>query len=159
MTKNEQFIAFIESLRTDENTNMLNTVLDGYNTCMEAGVLSKIGKAALPYAAAAGMLGTGVASGALNDSDLMKYQQEEQNKINYSTNDISNIIKEHESAIKSGDSDAKEKAYSALKAANIKVIYDKNTNFKFYHDDNLGRDFSVNGDEITGDERKYLPSS
>ena len=157
MTKREQFIAFVESLRTEDNAHTISAILEGYGACMEAGLLKKIGKAALPYAAAAGIVGGAAATGALDDSDLIEYQQEERARMQYSTSDISKLIQAHESAIKNKDPKARAKAYDALKAAKVRAIYDQGTNFKFYHDDNLGREFHTSGEEITGKERQYLP--
>jgi hypothetical protein len=158
MTEREQFIAFVESLRTEENGKTIGAILEGYGACMEAGLLNKIGKAAMPYAAAAGIIGAGAASGVFDDSELVKYQQEEYEKSAYETPQLSNMIRLHELAIENGDKDARASAYDALKAANVRVIYDPSTNFKFYHDDNRGRDFHINGKEITGYEQMDLPS-
>ena len=120
--------------------------------------MKKIGKAAPPYAAAGGILGAGAATGALDDSDMIKYQQEEQARMKYSTPQLSEMIKEHESAIKSGDKQARAKAYDALKKANVAVGFDKASNFKFYWDKNLGRAFYPDGREVPLNERQDLPS-
>lgn len=158
MTEREQFLAFVESLRTEENADTIGVILEGYGACMEAGLMKRIGKAALPYAAAAGILGAGAATGALDDSDLIEYQQQEQAKMKYSTDDLSKLIQQHEAAIKSGDKQSRAVAYDALKKANVRIGFDQDSNFKFYHDNNLGRDFYANGKEVTGEQKQYLPS-
>lgn len=158
MTEREQFIAFVESLRTEDNAHTISAIVEGYEACMEAGLLKKIGKAAMPYAAAAGMLGAGVATGALDDSELVKYQQEEDARTKYSTPELSELIKVHESAIKSGDKQARAKAYDALKKANVAIGFDQNSNFKFYWDKNMGRAFYPDGQEVPLDERQDLPN-
>lgn len=158
MTEQEQFTAFLESLRTEDNSMTIDTIMEGYEACFEAGLVKKLGKAAMPYIAAAGIAGGAAATGALDDSDLIKYKQEEQAKMKYSNQDLSNIIKSHEAAIKSGDKEARAKAYDAVKAANLKVGFDKANNFKFYWDNNLGRAFYPDGSEVPAEDRQYLPS-
>lgn len=156
MIEREQFIAFVESLKTEDNAHTISAITEGYEAYMEAGLMKKIGKAAMPYAAAASILGAG-AAGAFDESDLIEYQQSEQARMQYGTPQISKMIQQHESSIKSGDAQARAKAYDALKAAKVRAVYDQASNFKFYHDDNLGRDFHTNGQEVTGEEKQNLP--
>jgi hypothetical protein len=158
MTKDKQFYAFLESLRTEENSESIGTIMEGYTACLEAGLLKKVGKAALPYVAAAGMLGGGAAVGAFDDSDLIEYEEQEHARMKYSTEQLSKLIQAHEAAIRSGDDASRARAYDALKKANVGIGYNQDTNFKYYHDKNLGRDFHVNGQEITGEERMDLPT-
>jgi len=157
MTEHEQFYAFVESLRTEGNSETIGTILEGYGACMEAGLMKKIGKAALPYIATASILGAG-AAGTFDDSDLIKYQQAEQAKMQYSSSDLTKLIQEHEASIKSGDERARAKAYDALKKANVGIGFNQENNFKFYWDKNLGRAFYANGQEVPDEERQYLPS-
>lgn len=158
MTEHEKFLAFVESLRTEENEATLNIILEGYDACMEAGLMKRLGKAALPYAAAAGLIGAGAATGALDDSDVIKYQQQEEARMKYSTPELSKLIQQHEASIKSGDKQARARAYDALKKANVAVGFDQENNFKFYWDKNLGRAFYPDGREVPLEERQYLPS-
>lgn len=157
MTKDTQFYAFLESLRTEENSDSIGTIMEGYTACLEAGVLQKLGKAALPYVAAAGIIGGGASVGAFDNSDLIEIEEYENARMKYSNADLSKLIQAHEEAIKSGDDTAKAREYEALKKANVAIGYDQDTNFKYYYDKNLGRAFHVNGKEVSDSERMYLP--
>jgi hypothetical protein len=156
--QSDKFLVFVESLRDENNTDTIEAIVNGYNSLVEAGLLDRVKKAALPAAMAAGILGAGISTGALDDSDLMKYEQSEHERMKYSTSDLSNLVKEHEAAIKSGDKQRRAVAYDALKAANVAVGYNKESGVKFYWDKNLGRAFYPDGSEVPSEERPYLPT-
>ena len=156
MNDSDKFIAFLESLRTEENSSTIDVVLSGYGV-LEEGIMDTVRKAALPLAAA-GVIGAGIGTGALDDSDLYEIEKDAAAQMKYSTSDLSNLIKDHESAIKSGDKRARAIAYDALKKANVSVGYDRANNFKFYWDKNLGRAFYADGSEVPSEERQYLPT-
>ena len=144
-----EYITFLEALKTDTNTELLETVINGYVLIESSPMLDRLKasdkalqlKKRLKAMVVAGTMSLatllGSYAGVFDDKELIEIKEYYANQLKPSQ--VSDLIVKYNEAELLGDDLLKAKLYDQLKANNIRRDRDKN------YFDSYGREYSPEG--------------